>query len=246
MNTTSAGTIKILLHLFAVEVLPETIVTDKGPYFTLAEFKQFSAHNGISLIHSAPCQPASNRWAERVVQTFKTQLDKLLSHHPLEEAVLLFLATYGAAPLGCKRPAEILRVRPFRCPLSVLVPEASHPPAFILVHSFHVGQGVWSRIFSHPQARRAPAIITEFCSWALAFLRWADGSATCRHLNKLGPRMVDHDAPGELPVSVDGRSVTEPSPQPLPPPPAAPAASSPPGPDGQQTMDVDQDTPHLW
>ncbi|XP_049954974.1 uncharacterized protein LOC126470970 [Schistocerca serialis cubense] len=81
----------------------------------------------------------------------------------------------------------------------------------------------------------------------MASLRWVNGSGTCWHLNQLRPCLVDHNAPGKLPVTVAGCPVTEPpllaSPQLLPPPPAAPAVSPPPSRDIHEHLDVDQDAP---
>ena len=69
--TTSERTISVLRQMFCTHGLPEQIVTDNGPQFTAAEFKQFCEKTSIRHILVAPYHPSSNEKAERFVQTFK-------------------------------------------------------------------------------------------------------------------------------------------------------------------------------
>ncbi|XP_049855039.1 uncharacterized protein K02A2.6-like [Schistocerca gregaria] len=69
-STTSAQTIQALSCIFAIEGLPETLVTDNGPQFTSAKFKAFCTTLGIRLINTAPFHAAFNRLAEWFVRTF--------------------------------------------------------------------------------------------------------------------------------------------------------------------------------
>ena len=64
-STTSAATIAKLREIFAIHGLPETIVSDNGPTFTSAEFKDFLAKNGIRHIKVSPYHPASNGQVEQ-------------------------------------------------------------------------------------------------------------------------------------------------------------------------------------
>ena len=59
---------------FAVHGLPCQIVSDNGPQFSAHHFKDFLKQNGIKHIHSSPYHPATNREAERFVQTFKNAM----------------------------------------------------------------------------------------------------------------------------------------------------------------------------
>ena len=54
-QTTTAKTIETLRHLFAIHGIPEQIVSDNGPQFTSADFKDFTRTNGIKHSCSSPC-----------------------------------------------------------------------------------------------------------------------------------------------------------------------------------------------
>ena len=73
-STTSSSTIEVLRDLFARFGIPEQIVSDNGTQFVSEEFQAFIKSNGIRHITSAPYHPATNRLAERAVQTFKQAL----------------------------------------------------------------------------------------------------------------------------------------------------------------------------
>lgn len=66
-NTTA--TIEKLRNSFAVQGLPDIIVSDNGSCFTSEEFENFMKQNGIKHIKVAPYHPSSNGLAERAVQT---------------------------------------------------------------------------------------------------------------------------------------------------------------------------------
>lgn len=76
-SVTSTATIEQLWTIFARFGLPNTVVTDKGSCFTSFEFETFLKRNGIHHVKAAPCHPASNRLAERAVQTFQKSLRKM-------------------------------------------------------------------------------------------------------------------------------------------------------------------------
>ena len=76
-NATSSVTIDKLRGVCSTYGLPDTIVTDNAAAFTSAETKEFFSHNGIKHITSAPYHSASNGFAERAVQTFKSALKRL-------------------------------------------------------------------------------------------------------------------------------------------------------------------------
>ena len=76
-SITSAVTIQCLRNVFAQFSLPEHIVTDNGPSFVSAEFREFLKRNGIKHTISAPYHPATNGLAERAVQLFKRGMKKM-------------------------------------------------------------------------------------------------------------------------------------------------------------------------
>ena len=67
---TAQTTIQQLRQLFARFGIPESIVSDNGPQFIAAEFKEFCRVNGIQHAKVAPYHPSSNGLAERAVQVF--------------------------------------------------------------------------------------------------------------------------------------------------------------------------------
>ena len=73
---TSNATIGKLQSVFTTHGLPEVIVSDNGTAFSSEEFKAFVQKNGIRHLTSAPYHSASNRLAERAVQTLKSALKK--------------------------------------------------------------------------------------------------------------------------------------------------------------------------
>ena len=60
---TSIATIVKLGQSFAVDELPETVVTDNGTCFTSDEFSVFTRHHGINRIKSAPYHTSTNSLA---------------------------------------------------------------------------------------------------------------------------------------------------------------------------------------
>ncbi|XP_037927767.1 uncharacterized protein K02A2.6-like [Teleopsis dalmanni] len=123
-NTTSTDTVKALTSIFAIEGLPETLVSDNGPQLTSSQFKEFCLKNGIQHVTTAPFHPASNGLAERFVRTFKTSVKKNLDDSmPISEAVIKFLVTYRSMPnSNNKSPAELLHGRTVRTLLTQILP----------------------------------------------------------------------------------------------------------------------------
>ena len=70
-NTTAEETVKTLRTLLARMGLPQQIMSDNGPQFTLDVFKCFVQSNAIRHIMGAPYHPATNGLAVHVVQSFK-------------------------------------------------------------------------------------------------------------------------------------------------------------------------------
>jgi len=79
MPRTDAGfMIDKLKDIFARYGLPNKIVSDNGPQFISAEYREFCYRNGISVITSSPFHPSTNGAAENAVNNFKACLLKFM------------------------------------------------------------------------------------------------------------------------------------------------------------------------
>ena len=125
-SSTSSATIGNLRVTFAQLGIPRSIVTDNGPCFVSAEFKQFLSKNGITQITSAPYHPSSNGLAERAVQTVKQGIKKL-HEGTLRDKVSRFLFAYRNTPQTTtgKSPAEMLFGHKLSTHLSLIKPDPS-------------------------------------------------------------------------------------------------------------------------
>ena len=74
-TTTAHSTISAMRNIFARYGLPTQVVSDNGPPFQPAEYKEFLRKNGIQRILVSPYHPYSNGLAERFVQTFKYAME---------------------------------------------------------------------------------------------------------------------------------------------------------------------------
>ena len=79
-SATSVATmhIELLCNSFARFGLPSSVVTDNAPHFVSEEIELFFKQNGIRHPTSLPYHPASNGLVERVVQTIKKGLQKVM------------------------------------------------------------------------------------------------------------------------------------------------------------------------
>ena len=65
-------------NIFSIFDIPNTLVTHNRSSFGSEEFENFVKKNGIKHLTTALYHPSSNGLAERMVQTFKTTIKKLL------------------------------------------------------------------------------------------------------------------------------------------------------------------------
>ena len=89
------------------------IVSDGGPQYTSAEFKDFTKQWQIEHRVSSPRNPQSNGIAEQCVQTMKASLIKTMEEG---EDMDLALLTYKTTPLShrLQSPAELLNSRKYK------------------------------------------------------------------------------------------------------------------------------------
>nr|VZI39803.1 unnamed protein product [Spirometra erinaceieuropaei] len=99
------------------------VVSDNGPAFTSAEFKDFMEKNGIRHLTTAPYHAASNGLAERAVQTIKHGLDRQ-TEADLATKLSRFLFSYRITPNDSTgaSPAELMFKRQLRTRLDLLNP----------------------------------------------------------------------------------------------------------------------------
>ena len=99
--------------VFAELGVPNVVVSDSGPQYTSAEFKDFTKQWQIEHRVSSPRNPQSNGMAERCVQTMKASLIKTIEEG---EDVDLALLTYKTTRLSNRLPlpAELLNSRKYK------------------------------------------------------------------------------------------------------------------------------------
>ena len=99
--------------VFAELGVPNVTVSDGGPQYTSAEFKDFTKQWQIEHRVSSPRNPQSNGMAERCVQTMKASLIKTMEEG---EHVDLALLTYKTRPPSHRlpSPAELLNCRKYK------------------------------------------------------------------------------------------------------------------------------------
>ena len=163
INITSSAVIDRLGCTFSVHGIPYFIVSDNGPLLASQEFNTFCRLNGINHLTIAPYHPSSNSAAERLVQTFKTSLKKIIEGKEVKELNTIlqrFLLAYHTTP-HCKKthtsPAELLFNRKLNTRLNFVKPTltdtiTSHEDNFCRFHyysrnllQFYPGDRVWIR-----------------------------------------------------------------------------------------------------
>ena len=93
METTTAE------QIFATHRLPRQNVYDNGPQFIVL-FQKFCETQGIHHIKKVPYSPRSNGEVERLLQTFKKDIEKRDPHtnDKIQEAIIDFLAMCRSMP----------------------------------------------------------------------------------------------------------------------------------------------------
>ena len=111
-STATEHTIEKLRVSFAVQGIPDSVVSDNGSSFTSREFQEFARGNGIRHTTSAPYHPSSNGAAERTVQSFKQTLKKLVATSKetisTQLSRLLFVFRHTPSSVTGVSPAEVL------------------------------------------------------------------------------------------------------------------------------------------
>ena len=134
--------------------LPDTIVSDNGAWFTLAEFQRFMAANVIHQITADPFHPSTDGQAERMVQMTKESLRRILHGDcPLRLAECLLQQHITPHTRTGRSPAELLMIRQLTSLLDRLHPDLTlyRPPrheASETPRSFQVGDMVYAQNYN--------------------------------------------------------------------------------------------------
>ncbi|XP_041453694.1 uncharacterized protein K02A2.6-like [Lytechinus variegatus] len=116
-STTTESIINRLRRIFATHGVPNTIVSDNGPQFVSAEFKEYLRDNGIDHRRVAPYHPQANATVERFNATVLRALRRARQEgRELNEALQSFLLVYRTTPHAATKatPARLLCNREFR------------------------------------------------------------------------------------------------------------------------------------
>ena len=123
-NTSATTTIAILRQHFSIYGLPVHCISDNGPQFRSEEFAHLKM-NGVKHIRVAPYHAASNRLAERIVQSFKyhrkaSKGGKL----SIQQRIANFLLAYRSTTHSTtgRTPAGLFLGRKLRSRLTLLCP----------------------------------------------------------------------------------------------------------------------------
>ena len=111
----STATIQSLRNTFSHFGPPEQVLTDNGPSFVSAEFRNFLKQNGIKHTTLPPYHPASNGLVEKAVQIFKRGLRKMKEGN-LHTKLARSLFNYRITPQSTTgtSPAELLQGQTLR------------------------------------------------------------------------------------------------------------------------------------
>ncbi len=127
-SVTTETVLKFLTTIFAREGNPCTFTTDNGLQFTSFEFADFVKTQGIKHIKTSVYHPQANGAIEQFNRVLKECLQAAeVAHKPCKSAVLTMLKSYRATPHATtgETPFLLLRGRPMRTKLNVLLPEDS-------------------------------------------------------------------------------------------------------------------------
>ncbi|UYV79123.1 hypothetical protein LAZ67_17001174 [Cordylochernes scorpioides] len=149
---TSLNIIKLLNDIVSTHGYPFVMVSDNASIFTGDTFSNYCLENGIRQKFIAPGHPATNRLAERNVQTLKNKLKSMINENvPIHQKIQKMLLRYRATPLASGRsPSEMYLNRQIRIKLDAMRPyqeERSQQQIQPRTRCLQVGERVQARVF---------------------------------------------------------------------------------------------------
>ena len=206
-SITSAKTIEKLRTVFAIHGLPQKVVTDNGPSFVSAEFKQFMSGNGIKHVTSSPYHPSSNGLAERAVQSFKQGI-KLTPGNSIQEKLSKYLFKYRITPHSTTgiAPAELLMNRRLRSKLDLVYPDVAERVGTRQlkqklthdngnpVRNLNIGDKVYVRNLPNSDPKWLAGTVTKVTGPLSYHVELLDGTIVRKHVDHLRSRDTNHTA----------------------------------------------------
>lgn len=191
---TSETTVRALRSIFARFGLPKTFVSDNGPQFVSAFFREFLARNKVQQLTTAPYHPQSNGLAERAVRTLKEGLKK----NPGNDLITRldrFLCRYRRTPgEDGKSPAERLLGYQIRTKIDAIKPKEKYADGLpaAATRKFNAGDPVWMRSFGRSR-RWIPGVVQDQQGSRMVTVDCAQGRHR-RHLDQLRRRAESMDS----------------------------------------------------
>lgn len=153
---TAQHVIDKLRGAFTTFSLPELVISDNGPPFSSAEFRDFLDRNGVAWGNSPQFHPSSNGICERHVRSIKEMLTREMQETKyqglsFQSKIENVLFNYRTTPRACgKSPFELVFKTLPRTKLSLLRPQRKMQKAPLLTKQFFVGEEVWVRLYTGP------------------------------------------------------------------------------------------------
>lgn len=211
-SMTSLTVINALRRLFATHGLPDAVVSDNGPQFTSAEFREFLEANLIRHVTSAPFHPSTNGQAERMVRTTKEALSRIVQGD-WSRRLADFLLQQHVTPHSStgRSPAELLMGRRVSTMLDRLHPDrapakSSQQTGLLPVpRSFLPEDPVFARNYGRGPPW-VPAVIGRATGPISYEVTLPDGRVLRRHVDQLRRRAM-------APCTSEGPAPTEQQPE---------------------------------
>lgn len=193
-STTSEALIQVLRRLFTTHGLPDLIVSDNGPQFTVNSFEMFLAEQGIRHALSALGKPSTNGLAERMVRSTKETLMRL-GPGDIQAKIDKLLAVQHITPSATthRSPVELLMGRKLRSSLDRLHPQySSEKPTDSMsrVREFQEGEKFYAKnLNGSSYLCWVPAEITQVMGPISYRVQMEDGQHWKRHIDQLRGRV---------------------------------------------------------
>lgn len=203
-RTNASAVVKELRATFTRFGLPVVVVSDQGPPFTSAEFRQFLTHNGIEQLFSPAYHPASNGAAEQAVKLCKRAIKKAYRDGvDIDAAIQAYLLAYRNSVHGTtgETPAMLLQKRNLRSRLDLLrsdrdlegrVREAQRrqvQAAQGVTRDLVVGEPVWVREYTGTDKWVKSAVVGKEGARRYT-LNNGDGRLLVRHVDQIKRRSL--------------------------------------------------------